>query len=258
MYLTDEQLQEFEKNGYLIIPSLFSTEETRVLRSQLPDLFSDNNPANIREGDDGPIRTAMGLHKRNDIFAKLAKHPRLVGPAKQLARKPLYIQQTKVNVKAAFEGEPWQWHYDFATHYRDDGVPQPLALNLHIFLDDVNEFNGPLYFLPGSHKHGPVEVFHDVSSTSYPLWVVYPTIVSQLATNSGIVSATGPIGTVLIFGDLLIHASPNNMSPWDRSIFSLILNPINNAQTKFFRPHYKHHTDFEEVNSLNDNCLLSD
>ena len=34
------------------------------------------------------------------------------------------------------------------------------------------------------------------------------------------------------------------MSPWDRSIFSLILNPIANAQTRFARPDYKHHRDF--------------
>ena len=84
----------------------------------------------------------MGLHQRNDIFDKLSHHPRLLHPAEQLARSNLYIQQTKVNIKAAFVGETWQWHYDFATHHRDDGVPLPLALNLHVFLDEVNEFNG--------------------------------------------------------------------------------------------------------------------
>ena len=177
-------------------------------------------------------------------------------PARQLLGSVLYIQQTKVNVKAAFEGETWQWHYDFATHHRDDGVPQPLALNLHVFLDEVNEFNGPLYFIPGSHKHGPADVFHDSSSTSYPLWVVHEETVSKLVADTGIVSATGPAGTVLIFGDLMIHGSPSNMSPWDRSIYSLILNPATNAQTTFSRPEYKHHTDFTTVTPLADDCLL--
>ena len=53
-------------------------------------------------------------------------------------------------MKAAFEGDVWQWHYDFATHHRDDGVPAPRALNLHILLDEVSHYNGPLYFIPGS------------------------------------------------------------------------------------------------------------
>ena len=256
MSLTKDQKQAFDRNGYLILPSLFSNEEIALLRAQLPYLFSDDDPANIREKDGGAVRTAMGLHQRNHIFDKLSRHPRLVAPAIQLSGSTLYIQQVKVNVKAAFEGETWQWHYDFATHHRDDGVPQPSALNLHVFLDEVNEFNGPLYFIPGSHKQGPADVFHDISSTSYPLWVVREETVSKLVADAGIVSATGPAGTVLIFGDLLIHGSPSNMSPWDRSIYSLILNPTTNTQTKFSRPEYKHHTDFTTVTPLSDDCLL--
>ena len=256
MSLTEDQQQEFDRNGYLILPSLFSVEEIALLQTQLPRLFSDDDPANIREKDGGAVRTAMGLHQRNPIFDKLSRHPRLVIPARQLLGSVLYIQQTKVNVKAAFEGETWQWHYDFATHHRDDGVPQPLALNLHVFLNEVNEFNGPLYFIPGSHKHGPADVFHDISSTSYPLWVVHEGTVSKLVADTGIASATGPAGTALIFGDLMIHGSPSNMSPWDRSIYSLILNPATNAQTTFSRPEYKHHTDFTTVTPLADDCLL--
>ena len=256
MSLTEDQQQEFDRNGYLILPSLFSAEEIALIRAQLPHLFSDDDPANIREKDGGAVRTAMGLHQRNPIFDKLSRHPRLVIPARQLLGSVLYIQQTKVNVKAAFEGETWQWHYDFATHHRDDGVPQPLALNLHVFLNEVNEFNGPLYFIPGSHKHGPADVFHDISSTSYPLWVVHEETVSKLVADTGIVSATGPAGTALIFGDLMIHGSPSNMSPWDRSIYSLILNPATTAQTKFSRPEYKHHTEFTTVTPLADDCLL--
>ena len=70
-------------------------------------------------------------------------------------------------------------------------------------------------------------------------------------------AATGPAGTVLIFGDLMVHGSPGNMSPWDRSIYSLILNPTTNTQTKFSRPEHKHHTDFTTVTSLSDDCLLN-
>ena len=116
------------------------------------ELFSQDNPAKIREAMGGQVRTAMGLHLRHDIFAGLVRDPRLVAPAHQLRGKQLYVQQMKINVKAAFEGEKWQWHYDFATHHGDDGVPEPFALNLHVFLDDVTHYNGPLYFLPGSHK----------------------------------------------------------------------------------------------------------
>jgi ectoine hydroxylase len=255
--LTEDQHQDFARNGFLILPSLFSNEELLIIRAQLPKLFSDDDPGNIVERDSGAVRTAMGLHKRNSVFNKLSRHPRLLEPANQIAGSNLYIQQVKVNVKSAFKGESWQWHYDFATHHREDGVANPFALNLHVFLDEVNEFNGPLYFIPGSHREGPANAFHDVESTSYPLWVVYEETISKLVEDNSIVSATGPAGTVVIFGDLLIHGSPSNMSPWPRSIYSLILNPVTNAQTTFARPEYKHHTDFTAITPFMDDCLVS-
>jgi len=205
------------------------------------------------------VRTAMGLHQRNAVYAKLVRHPRLVEPAMQILDDDrIYVMQVKVNVKAAFGGELWQWHYDFATHHGEDGVPEPVALNLHVFLDDVNEFNGALWFLRGSHRHGPVPATLDTITTSYPLWVVDNVTVARLANDGGIVSATGPAGTGLIFGDCLVHGSPPNMSPWDRRIFSLIVNPVANRQTKFKRPDYQHHGDFTPVMPLGDDCLLAD
>ncbi len=257
MRLDEDQLEAFERDGFLILPELFSKAEVAALCAPLPALFAQDDPANIREMHGGEVRTAMGLHLRDAVFAQLARHPRLVEPAQQILGADLYIQQVKVNVKPAFVGEVWQWHYDFATHHREDGVPEPLALNLHVFLDEVSELNGPLYFIPGSHKHGAAPARLDTATTSYPLWVVARDTVSALAEESGLAAATGPAGTALVFGDLMIHASPGNLSPYDRRIFSLILNPLANAQTRFERPDHKHHRDLTPVRPLADDCLLA-
>ncbi len=256
MHLTDAQLTQFHQHGFLILPGLFSDHEVEVLRQAQDDVFTEETEANIREKKSGEVRTAMGLHLRHPVFNRLSHHPRLVEPAQQLLGPELYIQQTKINVKAAFDGEAWQWHYDFATHHAEDGVPEPLALNLHVFLEDVNEFNGPLYFIKGSHRYGPAPSFHDTVTTSYPLWCVERDTIASLIEEGGLESATGPAGTGLIFGDVMVHGSPPNMSPWDRPIFSLILNPVANRQTKFARPEYKHHTDFTPVTTGSDGGLL--
>ena len=257
MRLDEDQLETFERDGFLVLPGLFSAPEVAALGARLPALFAADDPANVREKQGGEVRTAMGLHLRDPLFAKLVRHPRLVEPALQILGQDLYIQQVKVNVKAAFTGEVWQWHYDFATHRGEDGVPEPLALNLHVFLDPVTEINGPLYFIPGSHKHGAAPATLDTATTSYPLWVVERDRVRALAHETGLAAATGPAGTALIFGDLLVHASPGNISPYDRRIFSLILNPVANAQTRFERPDHKHHRDLTPVVPLADDCLLA-
>ena len=257
MKLTGDQLARFHEQGFLVLPGLFSPVEAQVLRGALPALFAESTEANIREKASGEVRTAMGLHLRSPIFARLCRHPRFVEPALQIAGDRLYVQQSKVNAKVAFSGEVWQWHYDFATHHHEDGVPEPLALNLHVFLDDVNEHNGPLVFIPGSHKRGPARTALDTATTSYALWTVDEETVADLVGEGGLVSALGPAGTGLIFGDCLVHGSPVNMSPWNRRIFSLILNPMSNAQTTFARPDYKHHRDFTPVTPLADDCLTA-
>ena len=258
MKLTQNQVDGFERDGFLILPSLFSKEEVDFLLDALEEPFSEDCAQNFRELESGAVRTAMGLHLRSSVFARLVRHPRLVEPAMQLAGDRLYIQQVKVNAKVAFTGEVWQWHYDFATHHNEDGVPEPLALNLHVFLDDVTEFNGPLWFIPGSHHHGALPAALDTETTSYPLWCVDKQTVSQLVDAGGIVSATGPAGTALIFGDCLVHGSPPNMSPWCRRIFSLILNPVSNAYRWENRPDHQHHRDCTPVLALNDDCLLDE
>jgi ectoine hydroxylase len=258
MQLTGVELARFHEDGFLVLPRLFSRREVEVLRAELPRLFVEDIPANIREKASHQVRTAMALHLRSEPFARLCRHPRFVEPARQLlGTDRLYIQQVKINAKVAFSGEAWQWHYDFATHHAEDGVPEPLALNLHLFLDDVTEHNGPLIFIRGSHRQGPVRTAVDTETARYALWTVDHETVAELATKGGLVSATGPAGTALIFGDCLVHGSPANMSPWNRRIFSLILNPIANAQTSFTRPDYVHHRDLSPVAALADDCLLS-
>ncbi len=256
MRLSETQLAEFAENGFVMLPDLFSDQEVSILKEAQKAVFSEDTDANIVEKKSGEVRTAMGLHLRHEVFANMVRHPRLVEPARQILGTDLYIQQVKINVKAAFDGEAWQWHYDFATHHAEDGVPKPLALNLHVFLEDVNEFNGPLYFIKGSHKHGAAPAHHDTTTTSYPLWCVDADVVAGLVQKGGLASATGKAGSGLIFGDILVHGSPPNMSPWDRPIFSLILNTIENRQTAFARPEYKHHADFTPVTALGDDCLL--
>jgi len=256
MLLSEQQLEDFERDGFLIMPDVFSRDEVAKLRERLPSLFEQHTDSNIRERKSDQVRSAMALHLRDELYTKLVRHPRLVDPALQITGEPVYIQQVKVNVKSAFGGELWQWHYDFATHHSDDGVPQPRALNLHVFLSEVNDYNGPLYFIPGSHRCGPVPATLDTTSTSYPLWVVDNQTVAACVDDGGIVTATGGPGTVLIFGDRLVHGSPANMSPWERPIFSLILNPVSNALTRHQRPDYIHHRDLGPVCALEDDCLM--
>jgi ectoine hydroxylase len=258
MKLSREQIQRFEQDGFLFFPSLFRTEELKVLTDEVPRLYAQRRPENIRERGSDAVRTNFAAHLYSLPFAKLARHPRMVEPIVQIFGEDVYMHQFKINGKMAFDGDVWQWHQDYGTWKNDDGMPEPRAMNVAIFLDEVNEFNGPLMFIPGSHVRGVLDASHDTSTTSYPLWTIDHQTIAKLVERGGIVAPKGAPGSMILFHSCLVHASTSNLSPWNRVSVYLSLCAISNHIRRFKRPEYIAHRDFTPLRCLPDDCLLKD
>jgi ectoine hydroxylase len=256
MKLTPEQLATFERDGYLFFPSLFSAEELRPLLGEVPRLYAQHRPENVREKGSDAVRTNFAAHMYSEPFARLARHPRMVEPVMQIFDEGVYMHQFKINGKMAFDGDVWQWHQDYGTWKNDDLMPEARAMNVAIFLDEVNEFNGPLMFIPGSHKLGALDAAHDTSTTSYPLWTIDHDVIAKLVARGGIVAPKGPAGSMILFHSCLVHASTSNLSPWNRVSVYLSLCAVSNHIRRFKRPEYIAHRDFTPIECLPDDCLL--
>jgi len=254
--LSPSQIQHFDREGYLFSPSLFTPQEIKGLTDQVPALYAQRRPENVREKTGDVVRTNFAAHLYSAPFARLARHPRMVKPIEQIFGEKLYMHQFKINGKAAFDGDVWQWHQDYGTWKRDDEMPEARAMNVAIFLDEVNEFNGPLMFIPGSHKLGVLEAGHDVSTTSYPLWTLDHATIARLVAHGGIVAPKGPAGSMILFHGCLVHASTSNLSPWNRVSVYLSLCAVSNHIRRFKRPGYIAHRDFTPIECLPDDCLL--
>jgi ectoine hydroxylase len=257
MKLTQVQLEAFDRDGYLFFPSLFRPEEIKVLQDEVPALYAQRRPENVREKTGDVVRTAFAVHTYNRVFEALIHHPHFVEPAEQLLGDRTYIHQFKLNGKAAFDGDVWQWHQDYGTWKADDDMPEARAMNLAVFLDEVNEFNGPLWFIPESHKKGAIEAKHDLTTTSYPLWVIDNDSIAQLVKQGGIVAPKGGPGSAIFFHSTLVHGSPPNLSPWDRQIVYVTYNAVTNAIRRFKRPEYIAHRDFTPIDAWPEDCVLS-
>ena len=256
MQLTSEQVNDYSTQGYLYLPEVFDAREIAVLHRALPALFAEDRPENVREKDGKTARTNFAAHLRSEPYRLLSRHPRLIEPARQLVGGDVYIHQFKLNAKAAFDGDVWQWHQDYGTWARDDLMPEPRALNVALFLDEVTEFNGALMFIPRSHKKGKLEAGHDRRTTSYPLWTLDNATVRDLVADGGLVSPKGPAGSVMFFHCNLVHGSPSNMSPFDRTIAYVSLCHVDNHIRRFKRPDYIAHRDFSAVQCEAGDCLL--
>ncbi len=254
MRFNDQQLAQFDEEGYLFLPGQFSLEEAAMLRREADKVYAMDRQEVVREKS-GVARTAFAAHTYNEGFRRLGAHPRLVEPVMQLVDGPVYMHQFKVNAKAAFDGDIWQWHQDYGTWARDDLMPEPRAMNIAVFIDEVTAANGPLLFIPKSHKQGVIEAGHDVETTSYPLWTLDREMVTSLAERGGCVAPTGPAGSMLVFSSLLVHASPPNISPFGRTIVYLSLCHVDNHIRQFKRPEWIAHRDFTPIEPLADDCL---
>lgn len=254
MSLDQTELAQFEELGYVFREAEFSPEEATVLREAAQEVYAQERKEVWREKTGAP-RTAFAAHQYNNAFRCLGAHPRLINPVKQLLGEDVYMHQYKVNAKAAFEGDVWQWHQDYGTWSRDDGMPEPRAMNIAVFIDDVMPINGPLMLIPKSHHAGVLEAGHDLETTSYPLWTLDKKNVTRLADEGGIVAPTGPAGSMLLFHGNLVHASPPNITPYPRTIVYLTLCAVSNHITRFTREEWIAHRDFSPIVPVQDNAL---
>ena len=149
-----QQLNGFAEQGFVFLPSLFSDAEVAVLRAGAARIMARTGPEVVCEADSNTVRLVYGAHMYDEVFVRLGRHPHLVRAAEQLLETDgVYIHQSRLNPKAAFAGAEWEWHQDFATWHDRDGLKEPRALMVAVFIEDMTAANAPLLIVPGSSNN---------------------------------------------------------------------------------------------------------
>lgn len=291
MLLSVEQIESYERDGYLLLPNYFSAAELEILLAEIPGIFGEDSPRRIKEKS-GAVRTVFASHRSNEVYSRFSRLPRMIQPAVQLLGDDVYIHQFKINAKVAFEGDQWEWHQDFLYWHKEDAMPSPRVLTAVLFLQEANEFNGPMLVIPGSHREGMVETSENGGNggngnngdsgnngnggngdshshtPSSPAWFrtltadlkykVDKSALSRIVERSHIKAVKCPAGSVMFFHGNLFHASANNLSPWDRICVFVTYNSVRNAlgQRENPRPEYIAFRDFSPVRVVEEGSLL--
>ncbi|WP_106476343.1 ectoine hydroxylase [Phytohalomonas tamaricis] len=251
--LSQEQLESFERDGFLFIPDFIDSDEiadyTRELNALLErDDFRDKD-FTITEPHSDEIRSIFAVHFLSEKFRRLTEDPRLVKSVEQLIGEDVYVHQARINYKPGFEGKGFDWHSDFETWHAEDGMPRMNAVSASLILTDNHEFNGPLMLVPGSHR-----VFvpclgetpddnHKASLKKQELGVPSREVMEKLVAEHGIQAPKGRAGGLLLFDCNTLHGSNANMSPDPRSNIFFVFNRRDNAMQAPFAAS-KHRPDF--------------
>jgi ectoine hydroxylase len=278
MRLTDAQTERYERDGFFCINTYFSKAEIDILLSEAQRELSVDSQRRIKERG-GAVRSVFASHLTNEVFRRLSRLSRLVEPAMKLLGSEVYIHQFKINAKVALDGDHWEWHQDFLYWHKEDDMPEPRVLTAAVFLQDVNDFNGPMLVIPGSHQGGMIDLQAQITSSEngYGVheyersasWVSTLTadlkykinreILAKLLSKSQIYASQGLAGLTMFFHGNLFHASANNLSASDRISIFISYNSIENklGAIENPRPGFISSRDFTPLIPIPDDTLLS-
>ena len=254
-------VDEYKKKGFITIKNLLSPEEVKVLVQATERVITIDGPQVMREKNGLP-HVIYGMHLVDQRMDALSKHPKLVGIAEQLLGKSIYVHQSRVNAKQT-GGAIVNWHQDFGTYHRVDGVPKPDGIMIAIFLNDVTECNAPLMAIPGSHNEGVVSQAsteteaEDRDRASKYRYDITMEKMSELIDKHGLETITGPAGSIVFMNMQVVHGSTVNIRPLKRVILYLNVCTTDNQGTTFARPEYLAARDFNPIQSLPSDCLTS-
>jgi len=245
--LSQEQLDEFERKGFLFIPNLISGEELEALCHEMTLLMSNDayrdQEFSVTEPESHNIRSLFAVHRLSECLGQLAIDERLAGAARQIIGGDPYVHQSRINYKPGFAGKGFNWHSDFETWHAEDGMPNMHAVSASLILTDNHEFNGPLMLIPGSHLEfvpclgKTPEDNHKSSLKAQEIGVPSSEALTQLVAKHGIEAPKGKAGGLLLFDCNTLHASNANLSPDPRSnVFFVFNRPDNRCVEPFAAP----------------------
>ena len=217
--LTNEQIQQYDKEGFTIVrgalpPDLLKklqditdeiVESARGLtdHTDVLDLEPTHTPENPR------VRRIKTPQLAHPFYRELAGHECVMRALRPLIGNDIRLRAgCKINMKSAEFGSPVEWHQDWAfyPHTNDD------VLAVGILLDDMGAMNGPVMFVPGTHK-GHVHDHHADGAFCGAIDMASGTVDTSTA-----VPIHGSAGDMTVHHARLVHGSDINRSGRPRRV----------------------------------------
>lgn len=166
--LSQEQVKRFHRDGYLIVPELFDSEELEPLRRRIRALASAEITELVNASrqveprvEEGELTTdsyAASLRKmshvafEDPVFMAHARDERVVGIIELLLGRDIVLAQDQVFMKPPRVGSRQSFHQDSPLEFQLD--PPDRLVTCWCALDEATIANGCLWMIPGSHRQG--------------------------------------------------------------------------------------------------------
>ncbi|MFS0724246.1 phytanoyl-CoA dioxygenase family protein [Paenibacillus sp. 1P07SE] len=152
--LTDEQVQYYRENGFVQVNDILSAEELQELREHLEEAMGVESGRSIKTSGAGDLyynvlNQRVNTWRDHGGMARFVLSRRFADAAKQLTGYAgIRLFHDHALFKMPQDSKPTPWHQDYPYW----PMTQTGALSIWIALDDVDETNGCMMFVPKSQK----------------------------------------------------------------------------------------------------------
>jgi len=217
--LSERELLDYREKGWVVPDFRLPDDMLADMRREYDKLLADNAhlASDIMMAPHQTNGGSMGV-VGSEKWLEYATHPALMDIAAQLIGDDIILWGTTIFGKPAHGGKETPWHQD-GEYY----PIRPLeVLTIWIPLDDVTPDNGPMRFIPGSHKA------HKLYSHS---WKEGDDLTINLVTDAEHFDESSAEALILEAGQVsfhdvyMIHASSANRTAKRRAAFIVRLMP---------------------------------
>ena len=219
-FLTDAQVQSYQRNGYLAVRGVLDATQIGTLRRVTEALVERSRAVTKSDAlfDLDPRHTAAQPVLRriknpadNDpLYRWVTFESPIPDIVAQLLGPAVRFHHSKLNMKGSLIGAAVEFHQDaaFYPHSNDD------VLAVGLLLDDATADNGAMAVLPGSHR-GPIYTHYDGQGRF--VGCMRPDDVERLDTSRAVLLEL-PAGSIHIHHYRLVHWSAPNTSTRERRL----------------------------------------
>lgn len=158
--LTEQQIADYERDGYLIVKNFLSEEEVgKLYKIALEDDAMRKHSFDLNDQTGKKTKLALWYKPGNDAYGLLTRSKRMVESVDKLMDGDAAVCHfhSKLMQKEPRVGGAWEWHQDYGYWYKNEFLFPDQMISVMIAITDANKENGCLQVIKGTHKMGRIE-----------------------------------------------------------------------------------------------------
>jgi ectoine hydroxylase len=153
---TPEQIEQFNRDGFVTVPGFFSAEEVAVLQDEIERFKADGLLRNVATEGDGKTHSTTKknlqlcpTYPHSPRFKALPFDEKVVAAVSALVGDPVRLKLDQVFLKPAKDGAGTSWHQDNAYFRVEDPTK---GVGMWIAVHDAFVENGTMHMVPGLQR----------------------------------------------------------------------------------------------------------